>query len=56
MQKEIDLEILKASHQEHFKASKEFSTILKIDNPRRKRIEKSMNELQEIISKKSKSK
>jgi hypothetical protein len=41
----IELELLKASHLEHFKAAKDLSFILSIDHPRRKRVEKELNYL-----------
>ncbi len=45
----VELEILEYSYWEHFKAAKDIALILPIDHPRRKEIEKSLNELQEQI-------
>ena len=47
----IEEEILKASYQEHFKVAKELAMIFPINHWRRKKIEKSMNELQIEIAK-----
>ena len=47
----IDLEILEWSHWEHFKAAHDLSRVLPLDHPKRKAIEKSMNELSEQIKK-----
>lgn len=44
-----ELLILEYSYWEHFKAAKDIALILPIDHPRRKEIEKSLNELQEQI-------
>lgn len=45
----IELEILKASYQEHFKHAKELSFILPVGHPKRKEVEEMMNELQKKI-------
>jgi hypothetical protein len=43
------LEILKYSYWEHFKHLKDISLILPLDHPRRIELEKSVNELQQLI-------
>lgn len=43
--REIEQEILQYNYWEHFKAAKELSRILGMEHPRRKEIEKTMNEL-----------
>jgi hypothetical protein len=48
---EIRLEILEYSYWEHFKMAKDMAMILPIDHPRRKKVEKEMNELQKEIQK-----
>ena len=45
----IKLELVQGSYWEHHKIAKDFSLILPLDNPKRKNIEKSMNELSDII-------
>ena len=47
----IELEILKANYQEHFKYAKELSFIYPIEHPKRIFIEKNLNELQINIQK-----
>jgi len=42
----IELEILEYSYWEHFKMAKDLSLILSIEHPKRKSVEKEMNELQ----------
>lgn len=43
--KKIRLEILEFSYWEHFKAAKDIALILPIEHPKRKRLEKVINEL-----------
>lgn len=47
----IRLEILEGSYVEHFKQAKEFAMFLPLDNARRLKIEKEMNEIAEEIRK-----
>ena len=47
----IRLEILEGSYLEHFKQAKDFALILPIDNPRRIKIEKEMNDISSEIRK-----
>lgn len=42
----VKLEILLASHLEHFKAAKDLALIYPINHPKRVKIEKSLNEIQ----------
>jgi len=46
---QITLEILEGSYLEHFKMAKDFALILPIDNPKRKKIEKELNDISEQI-------
>lgn len=46
----IKLEILLASHLEHFKAAKELALIHPIEHPKRIAIEKVLNEIQKEIN------
>ena len=47
----IAIEILEGNHLEHFKIAKDFALILPIENSKRKKIEKSLNELTDKIQK-----
>ena len=49
--KEIKIELLRASFSEHFKYAKELGLIVPINNPRRLRIEKEGNKIQEELNK-----
>jgi len=44
-------QILLYNYWEHFSYAKELALVLPIDHPKRKRLEKSMNELQVLIKK-----
>lgn len=46
----IKLEILLASHLEHFKAAKELALIHPIEHPKRLAVEKALNEIQQEIN------
>lgn len=50
----IKLEILLASHLEHFKAAKELALIYPIDNPKRVKVELALNEIQQQINQQKK--
>lgn len=47
----IKLEILEASHIEHFRFAKDLALILPLKHPKRKRIEKELNDLTKEINK-----
>lgn len=47
---EIKLQILLASHLEHFKAAKDLALIYPIEHPKRKEIEVALNEIQSEIN------
>lgn len=47
--KDIRLEILEGSYLEHFKQAKDFALILPMNNSRRLKIEKEMNEISSEI-------
>lgn len=49
LSEQLRLEILKGNHMEHFKIAKDYSQIMDINDPRRKRIEDSANELVDLI-------
>ena len=48
---DIKLELLKASYLEHFKFAKDLAMILPIDHPKRKEVEKELNNIQQKINK-----
>lgn len=45
----IKLELLKASYWEHYKAAKDLAMILPVEHPKRKKMEKTVNDLSEEI-------
>lgn len=47
----IRLEILEGSYWEHFKSAKDLALISPIDDPKRKNVEKTLNDLTEKIQK-----
>lgn len=47
----LRLEILKGNHLEHFKIAKDMAQVVNIEDPRRKKIEESTNNLVELIHK-----
>lgn len=49
--KRIELEILEASHLEHFKFAKDIALIFPLKHPKRKCIEKELNNLSKQINK-----
>lgn len=53
---EISIEILRSNHLEHFKIAKDLSLILPLEHPKRREIEKSMNEILDKIHKFEKNK
>ena len=46
---EIRLELLKFSYWEHFKMAKDLALVLSIDHPKRKAIEKEVNDISDKI-------
>jgi hypothetical protein len=51
LKKNMNKEILLASYWEHFKYAKELAMYLSIDNPKRIKIEKAVNEISEQLKK-----
>jgi hypothetical protein len=47
----LELEILEYNYYEHFKFLKDISLILPIEHPKRKKLEKELNEIQAKIQK-----
>jgi len=53
---DIELELLKAAYLEHFKFAKDLAMIYPINHPKRKEIEKELNNIQLQINKQHKQK
>lgn len=49
MSKAVELQILEYNYWEHFKAAKDMAMVLPLDDPKRKAVEKELNDIQERI-------
>lgn len=49
MNKSVKLQILEYNYWEHFKAAKDMAMVLPLNHPRRKEVERELNDIQEQI-------
>jgi hypothetical protein len=49
MEQNLELEILEYSYWEHFKHAKDLALILPLEHPKRKEVEKELNQIQKQI-------